>query len=150
MLGATWTVRIAPEARGLVERFLAEDCFRERGGFLLGRLVAGGRGETIIDRALPCPDAPSTAVSLTFRAEEWQLLHSDAAFCGGSQVVVGWFHSHPSMPVGMSARDCFIQRNFFSHPLQVAWIRDPVGGEEAVWGFLEDRPVRLGCEGTAA
>ncbi len=150
MLGQAWTVRIASEARSRVEAFLAADCSRERGGFLLGRFRTQDRRATFVERALPCPRAPATAASLTLRAEEWQLLHEDEQVRSGGQAVVGWFHSHPSMPVDMSERDRFIQRHFFAHPLHVAWIRDPAGGDEAIWGLLGDRPIRLPTEDAAS
>lgn len=121
----------------IVCAFLAEDCTRERGGFLIGRLASESSPVTRIHYAVPCPDAPSNAYSLTFRAEEWQLAHTHPTVCDGSATIVGWFHSHPSMAVKMSARDIFIQRHFFEHPAQVAWIRDPVGSDEALWCLRE-------------
>ena len=113
--------------------FLAEDCTRERGGFLIGRLASESSPITRVMHAVPCPDAPSTAYSLTLRAEEWQLAHMHPTVCDGSATIVGWFHSHPSMPVKMSGRDLFIQQHFFAYSAQVAWIRDPIGGDEALW-----------------
>lgn len=135
---AASAIAINPESRARAVAFLDEDRSRERGGFLIGRLPAQPRGVTRIERVVPCPDAPSTAYSLTFRAEEWQLVHADAAIRSGDAQIVGWFHSHPDMPVRMSAQDRFIQRNFFSHPGHVAWIRDPIGGSEAFWVLRED------------
>lgn len=116
-----------------VVAYLRKDSTRERGGFLLGRLATDARPVTRIDEAIPCPDAPSSPCSLTFRADEWQLVHTHPAVASGESEIVGWFHSHPDMPVAMSSRDRFIQQHFFSHPGQIAWIIDPVGGAQAFW-----------------
>lgn len=137
------SVSIDPVSRALVLSFLAEDQTRERGGFLLGRLPSTPKGVTCIDEAIPCPHAPSTAYMLTFRPDEWQLVHAHARVRDGSAEIVGWFHSHPDMPVGMSFQDRFIQRHFFSHPGQVAWIRDPIGGVEAFWSMRGDGTVAV-------
>lgn len=118
-----------------VASFLALDCSSERGGFLLGRLPTASDPVTRIDVVIPCPDAPSTASSLTFRADEWQLVHGHPLIRDGFTEIVGWFHSHPDFSVRMSAWDRFIQRHFFAHPGHVAWIRDPVSGEEAFWAM---------------
>ncbi len=139
---------------GAVERavraFLAEDIARERGGFLVGRLASHAGAATEVRAFVACPDAPATAVSLTFRAEEWQLVHTYEPVACGRAAIVGWVHSHPSMPVEMSGRDLFIQRHFFGDARQVAWIRDPVGGDEALWHWTDDgiaRAERVAAEG---
>lgn len=133
-----------------VRAFLEVDTTRERGGFLVGRLAARTGDATEVRAFIACPDAPSTAVSLTFRAEEWQLVHAHEPVACGAAGIVGWVHSHPSMPVEMSGRDLFIQRHFFSDERQVAWIRDPVDGGEALWHWTDDgiaRAERVAAEG---
>ena len=133
-----------------VRAFLAADTTRERGGFLVGRLAARTGDATEVRAFVACPDAPSTAVSLTFRAEEWQLVHACEPVASGAAGIVGWVHSHPSMPVEMSGRDLFIQLHFFSDERQVAWIRDPVDGDEALWHWTDDgiaRAERIAVEG---
>jgi proteasome lid subunit RPN8/RPN11 len=136
-------VAIDEAVMAIVRAFLAEDCARERGGFLIGRLAGAGLPMTQVDHAVPCPDAPSTAYTLTFRADEWQLAQTHPAVSDGSASIVGWFHSHPSMSVRMSAQDRFIQRHFFQHPAQVAWIHDPVGGDEAFWCLRDGTIERM-------
>lgn len=136
-----------------VRAFLAADTTRERGGFLVGRLATHRGDPTEVRAFVACPDAPSTAVSLTFRAEEWQLVHGYEPVACGAAGIVGWVHSHPSMPVEMSGRDLFIQRHFFEDARQVAWIRDPVGGDEALWHWTGDgiaRAERVAAEGAGA
>lgn len=136
-------VSVADDIVKCVADFLAADTTCERGGFLVGQLPSIGNGVTRIDEAIPCPDAPSTAYSLTFRGEEWQLVHGHTAIRDGTAHIVGWFHSHPDISVRMSARDMFIQRHFFAHRGQIAWIRDPIGGDEAFWSLRDDKPVAL-------
>ena len=136
-------VAIDEAVMAIVRAFLAEDSARERGGFLIGQLAGAASQITQVDHAVPCPDAPSTAYSLTFRAEEWQLAQTHPAVSDGTASIVGWFHSHPSMAVRMSAQDCFIQRHFFEHPAQVAWIHDPVGGDEAFWCLRDGAIERM-------
>jgi proteasome lid subunit RPN8/RPN11 len=126
-------IQLDGRARSKVAAFLSEDPSCERGGFLIGRLPSEPGRPVRIDEAIPCPDAPATRFSLTLRPDDWQLAHGHSAVRDGSADIVGWFHSHPGLPVAMSSLDRFIQRHFFPHPAHVAWIRDPLSGDEAFW-----------------
>ena len=130
---SNFEVEIHPSVESLVVQFLSADLSRERGGFLIGILASVASPYSSVRRAILCPDAPSTAVSLKLRAEEWQLAHESLAADEAEESIVGWFHSHPSIPVRMSSRDKFIQANFFGDNRQLAWIINPVNGEEAWW-----------------
>lgn len=126
-----------------VRAFLDAAPDRERGGFLLGSWSNEGGFTVRMSGFVPCPHAPSSAASLTFRPDEWQLVHSHPEVASGSREIVGWVHSHPGMAVGLSDWDIFIHQHFFSGPGQVAWVRDPVSDREAFWCLRDGRPVRV-------
>jgi proteasome lid subunit RPN8/RPN11 len=126
-----------------VRKFLDAAPDRERGGFLLGSWPDEGRCTVHLSDFVPCPHAPSSAASLTFRPEEWQLVHTHPDVASGSLEIVGWVHSHPGMAVGLSEWDIFIHEHFFSGRGQVAWVRDPVSDKEAFWCLRDGRPVRV-------
>jgi proteasome lid subunit RPN8/RPN11 len=130
-------VEVTHEVADQVRKFLDRDSSLERAGFLLGRYDGA---VTFIRYFVPCPDAPSSSASVTFRPAEWQLAHVHPAVSTGVAEIVGWAHSHPKMPVGMSSRDVFIHKHFFSGDGQVAWIRDPVAGVESLWTLCDGRP----------
>jgi hypothetical protein len=133
-------IEVPYDVASQVREFLGGDSTLERGGFLLGRSICGVQSVTKIACFVPCPDAPSSSTSLTFRPEEWQLAHAHPAVATGEAEIVGWVHSHPGMPVGMSSRDVFIHRHFFSGEGQVSWIRDPLADSECFWQLVDGEP----------
>jgi len=75
--------------------------------------------------------ATQGATHVTFTQETWTRIHEEKERLHKSAAIVGWYHSHPGFGVEFSDMDTFIHRNFFSGPAQIAFLTDPVGGEDA-------------------
>ena len=69
---------------------------------------------------------------VTFTQETWNSIHAALEKDYPKMQIVGWYHSHPGFGVKFSEMDIFIQKNFFSHPSQIALLIDPLGGDMAV------------------
>lgn len=120
---------------------------REVGGVLLGRKGAVTNFPRV-DSALEALRAEEERATLTFTQETWSAIHARleeiaAANNGEELEIVGWYHSHPGFGIFLSDHDLFIQRNFFSDPMQVALVVDPLGDREGVfiWGGTEGQDI---------
>ena len=62
--------------------------------------------------------------------------------------MIGWYHTHPGFGIFLSDMDVFICDNFFNLPWQVAFVYDPLGGDEGnfVWRAGQAEP-RAGAAG---
>lgn len=69
---------------------------------------------------------------VTYTQETWNKIHQEMDEKHAKHVVVGWYHTHPGFGVTFSEMDAFIQKNFFSGPMQIALVLDPMGGGEAL------------------
>jgi proteasome lid subunit RPN8/RPN11 len=88
-------------------------------------------------------NATQGGAHVTFTQDTWEHIYKikDAEYPGHR--IVGWYHSHPGFGVFLSDHDTFIHHNFFSSPLQVAWVYDPHSDEEGCFGWLGKRLERL-------
>lgn len=88
-------------------------------------------------------NAAQGGAHVTFTQDTWEHIYKikDAEYPGHR--IVGWYHSHPGFGVFLSDHDTFIHHNFFSSPLQVAWVYDPHSDEEGCFGWLGKRLERL-------
>lgn len=125
-------VYIAESLFAFVCAHLEHDTSREHGGFLLGKVVRpeddDQTTESVVRECVACPMASGSLHHLTLGPECWQKVYAYENASDGQLMIVGWFHSHPGMPLRPSARDEFIQRHFFAEPWQLAWICDPLAG----------------------
>jgi proteasome lid subunit RPN8/RPN11 len=81
-------------------------------------------------------NAAQGGAHVTFTQDTWEHIYKikDKEF--PDHKIVGWYHSHPGFGVFLSEHDLFIQQNFFSNPLQVAWVFDPHTDEEGCFGWV--------------
>jgi proteasome lid subunit RPN8/RPN11 len=88
-------------------------------------------------------NAAQGGAHVTFTQDTWEHIYKikDAEY--PVHRIVGWYHSHPGFGVFLSDHDTFIHHNFFSSPLQVAWVYDPHSDEEGCFGWLGKRLERL-------
>lgn len=105
----------------------------ERGGLLLGEVFADGdavRGSRVVHvtQAVAATDFASSGVSLRMASGVWEEARSRLR---PSELVVGWYHSHPGLGAFFSHTDRRTQRAFFPHAYSVGWVVDPQGGESA-------------------
>jgi proteasome lid subunit RPN8/RPN11 len=96
-----------------------------------------------IAACIPGLNAAQAGTHVTFTQDTWEHIYKikDSKF--PDERIVGWYHSHPGFGVFLSDHDTFIHKNFFSSPLQVAWVYDPHSDEEGCFGWIKDRLERL-------
>lgn len=122
-------VRIYVSASAMREVWCAVDLARgwvERGGALAGRYGIDpvvGRYVAITD-VVPAPDAPSSPGHIDIRARDWIEIYNQLERRPGVRLL-GWYHSHPGLHLGMSLTDRVTQRRIFGMDWQVALIVDP-------------------------
>ena len=106
---------------------------REICGVLLGRLCEDDYGFFLdIAAVLRGGAAKSSGTHVTFTQETWNEIHKAKEDRYRKLDIVGWYHSHPGFGVEFSDMDLFIQKNFFGGPSQIAFVIDPLGGDEAI------------------
>jgi proteasome lid subunit RPN8/RPN11 len=117
---------------GSIRRHVESDTEREVGGFLVGTL----NGSAEVTEHIPALAAVGSKAALTFTHEAWldAVNRVDTDF--EDRQIVGWYHSHPGHGVFLSEYDQFIQKNFFGADGMVAYVVDPLTGEE---GWFESR-----------
>lgn len=115
----------------------------ERGGLLVGEAFAGATGDdrvalVHVRAAVPSSESEASAISLRMGASVW---NAARAVLQPSEVVVGWYHTHPGIGAFFSETDRRTQAGFFAHPFSLGWVIDPVRGEEAWFAGREARAV---------
>ena len=109
-------------------------------GVLIGEET--GNGMSITAR-IPGLNAAQAGTYVTFTQDTWEHIYKIKDKDYPDARIVGWYHSHPGFGVFLSDHDTFIHKNFFSSPLQVAWVYDPHSDEEGCFGWTGDRLERL-------
>ena len=88
-------------------------------------------------------NAAQAGTHVTFTQDTWEHIYKTKDAKYPESRIVGWYHSHPGFGVFLSDHDTFIHKNFFSSPLQVAWVYDPHSDEEGCFGWAGERLERL-------
>lgn len=88
-------------------------------------------------------NAAQAGTYVTFTQDTWEHIYKIKDRDYPDERIVGWYHSHPGFGVFLSDHDTFIHKNFFSAPLQVAWVYDPHSDEEGCFGWSGERLERL-------
>lgn len=102
-------------------------------GVLAGCVCEDSEGLFVhVNAVVQGESAKSGTAHVTFTQEAWNIIHATMEREHKKLAIVGWYHSHPGFGVAFSEMDLFIQRNFFPEPTQIAFVTDPLGGEEAV------------------
>jgi proteasome lid subunit RPN8/RPN11 len=109
-------------------------------GVLIGEEISNTL--TILAR-IPGLNAAQAGTYVTFTQDTWEHIYKIKDKDYPQQRIVGWYHSHPGFGVFLSDHDTFIHKNFFSSPLQVAWVYDPHSDEEGCFGWSGERLERL-------
>ena len=129
-----------------------EDLEREVCGVLVGAFCEDDEGLHVsVEGALRGAAAKAGGTHVTFTQETWNAIYEEKDEKYPKLQIVGWYHSHPGFGVSFSSHDVFIQENFFSAKGQVAFVTDPLGGEEAICvntpeGLSTIRTTRYRCE----
>jgi len=109
-------------------------------GVLIGE--ENGSGMNITARIAGL-NAAQAGTYVTFTQDTWEHIYKIKDKEYPDARIVGWYHSHPGFGVFLSDHDTFIHKNFFSAPLQVAWVYDPHSDEEGCFGWCGERLERL-------
>jgi proteasome lid subunit RPN8/RPN11 len=101
------------------------------------------KNSVVIEACIAGLNAAQAGTQVTFTQDTWEHIYKTKDKDYPSQRIVGWYHSHPGFGVFLSDHDTFIHKNFFSSPLQVAWVYDPHSDEEGCFGWSGNRIERL-------
>lgn len=113
-----------------VMEHLASDTSRELGGLLLGvelEAAHGGKAVVIL-HALPAEHSEGTPVRLAMTERTWERFNEVTGGYEQSGLKlrrVGWYHSHPNIPIFLSSYDLDVC-TVFPQPTHVALVADPV------------------------
>ncbi|MHB8996518.1 MAG: Mov34/MPN/PAD-1 family protein [Armatimonadota bacterium] len=109
---------------------------REVGGILVGQFVETPRGTGArVEDIIIADSSVASLTHVTFTHESWQSIYQQLEQRDDQARIVGWYHTHPGFGPFLSGQDLFIQRNFFSHPLHLALVLDPVQRLFATFGW---------------
>jgi proteasome lid subunit RPN8/RPN11 len=109
-------------------------------GVLIG---SEDRNNLAIEACIGGANATQAGTHVTFTQDTWEHIYKTKDAKYPEHRIVGWYHSHPGFGVFLSDHDTFIHKNFFSSPLQVAWVYDPLSDEEGCFGWVGKRLERL-------
>lgn len=126
---------------------------REQGGILIGNVYRDRESQLIcgvVHHVIPSVKA-GNATYIQFSHEDWTLMYKEfeerfSASSRGAQPlrIIGWYHTHPNMPVRMSAIDKQTHAGFFGGDHQFSVIFNPQRGIWAVFNGMECK----NCNGT--
>lgn len=135
-------VTIARQAYADLAAHAKESLNAEICGVLVGDLCEDDQGRYVsVEGTIRGTSAKTGSTHVTFTQETWTLIHraKDAQY--PKRQIVGWYHTHPGFGVEFSEMDLFIQRNFFSGAGQIAFVADPLGGQEAILVNVDGQTV---------
>ena len=127
-------VSVSPKLLQSVERHACSRPFQEVGGVLLGSVTVRDNEYVVtVTTHLRARHTRATAASLTFTGRTWiDIFQRQAAH--PHEIMVGWYHSHPSYGIFLSSLDKFTHIHFFTDtPWKLALVVDPLRRE---WGFF--------------
>jgi proteasome lid subunit RPN8/RPN11 len=112
-------------------------------GVLVGNVYRDDAGPFLyVEASIRGEHAGSQDAQVTFTPATWTHVQEEMERHHAGRRVVGWYHTHPGFGIFLSGMDLFIQENFFALPWQVAFVYDPVGGDEGLFVWREGAPVR--------
>jgi proteasome lid subunit RPN8/RPN11 len=116
-------------AADAIERHALSDTSVELGGILLGKECLDqqtGQPFVWVSHSLEAKHYANTQASFTYTHDSWEEITRQRDQKFPDFDIVGWYHTHPSFGIFLSHHDLFIHQHFFSQPLQVAYVVDPI------------------------
>jgi len=135
-------VYFAEEVVAEMKRHARSDTSREIAGVLVGE-VNRERNTVIVHASIVAEHTESSRGNVTFTHDTWSQINATLDSTYPDQSIVGWYHSHPDFGVFLSSYDTFIHRNFFSAEWQIAYVVDPVRGDEGCFVWEGGELVRV-------
>ncbi len=112
-------------------------------GVLVGKCYRDSSGPyLLIENCIRGNGARTKATNVTFTAETWAYIQTVMDRDFPKDKMVGWYHTHPGFGIFLSDMDVFICDNFFNLPWQVAFVYDPLGGDEGNFVWQAGKPKR--------
>jgi proteasome lid subunit RPN8/RPN11 len=112
-------------------------------GVLIGTGYRDSQGPyLLVDHCIRGNGARTKATNVTFTAETWAHIQGIMDRDHPGQKMVGWYHTHPNFGIFLSEMDLFICNNFFNLPWQMAFVYDPIGGDEGNFLWHQGKPER--------
>jgi len=109
-----------------------------------GVLVGNEHGDGMeVEACIGGVNAEQAGAHVTFTQDTWEHIYKVKDQQYPNLRIVGWYHSHPGFGIFLSDHDTFIHKNFFSSPMQVAWVVDPHSDEEGCFGWVSGQIERL-------
>ena len=127
-------VWISPEAHKRVLKHSVTDTRIELCGVLVGSLRKDDFGPfAIIDEMIEGKYAENRGTQVTFTHDTWEHIYRVLDNEFPDKQILGWYHTHPGFGIFLSSMDLFIHKNFFDLPHQVAFVVDPLSGEDGLF-----------------
>ncbi len=123
-----------------IERHALSDTSVELGGILLGKECvdpASGEPFVWITHSLEAKHYANTQASFTYTHDSWEEITRERDRRFPEYDIVGWYHTHPNFGIFLSHHDLFIHHNFFSQPLQVAYVVDPINQTRGIFQWRD-------------
>ena len=112
-------------------------------GVLVGDIFHDARGPfAYVQAAIEGNDAVNKQTQVTITSQTWSRIHETLEKDHPDKRIIGWYHTHPGFGIFLSGMDLFIQDNFFNEPWQVAFVHDPLGGDEGVFVWRDGAATR--------
>ena len=96
-----------------------------------------------VDACIVGEKAGHSAAQVTFTAETWTHIQGVMEVEHPDSRIVGWYHTHPGFGIFLSDMDLFIHGNFFNLPWQIAFVFDPISGEEGLFIWRDGKTERV-------
>lgn len=139
--GPVTIVYFAEDVLAAMKRHALSDTKHEIAGVLVGQ-AGPDSNVVLVHAAIAAANTRSSAGNVTFTHESWAQINEQLDSRYPDYVIVGWYHSHPNFGVFLSSYDTFIHQNFFSAPWQIAYVVDPIRGDEGCFVWEDGELVR--------
>ncbi len=114
-------------------------------GVLIGNGYRDEHGPyLLVEHCIRGNGARTRSTNVTFTADTWAYIQDEMDRDHPDSKMIGWYHTHPGFGIFLSDMDVFICDNFFNLPWQVAFVYDPLSGDEGNFVWRGGKPVREG------
>lgn len=112
-------------------------------GVMVGQCYRDDRGPFVyIEAIIQGSHSDSRTAQVTFTAETWNHIQNEMDRRFDDKRILGWYHTHPGFGIFLSPMDMFIHENFFSADEQLAFVYDPLGGDEGLFVWRGGQAVQ--------
>jgi nucleoid-associated protein YgaU len=139
-----YRITISDTAYKDIHKHSGENTAIELCGVLVGEVFKDKDGPFLdITDIIRGEKAENQGAQVTFTHETWSHIYEikDSRF--PDKLIVGWYHTHPRFGIFLSEQDLFIHQNFFNQPWQVAFVVDPLSGDEGFFVWYNGTPSRV-------